>query len=153
MGYTHYFQQLKDCPTAAWDKLCNALPALALKVADRAPICREYDTPSEPPAIDTDAIAFNGVGPKGHETFVLTRKREVDARRAAVGIEGCGFCKTACKPYDVVAVAMLCLANHYARGVWKISSDGTPAEWGDGLALARTVEPKANLPAGVSRSD
>lgn len=147
MGYTHYFQQLKDCSPAAWAKLCNALPALALKVSNEAPIAREYDSAGEPPAITEDDILFNGVGNNGHETMHLSRKRTVeDYQRGRPDSEAFHFCKTAEKPYDVIVVALLCLAHTYAPGVWRISSDGNANEWANGLALARRIEPKAKLP-------
>lgn len=78
------------------------------------------------------------MGEAGHETFYLEP-----------GQTGFTSCKTAQKPYDVAVVAILCLAEFYSEGTYGVQSDGGPADWEEGLALARQIEPKCPLPDGV----
>jgi hypothetical protein len=133
MGYTHYFENKQDCPPEDWAKITEAFKRLQLTAIinnDPLLIQEEYDSASAP-GVDGTGIWFNGIEDDGHETFHLTR-------------EGSGrfnCCKTAQKPYDRVVVAVLCLANFFASGVWDIGSDGDTEDWEAGLALARTVEP------------
>lgn len=139
MGYTHYFEQMSACPTDVWDKLCNAFPPLAMKSG--IALANWDGKPDSPPDVNADWISFNGVGPAGHETFKLTRD-DVQFH----------FCKTAQKPYDVVCVAMLCLAHTWAPGVWRISSDGDPSEWAAGLALAKRIDKDALSPLDLPKA-
>jgi hypothetical protein len=115
MGYTHYFRKIKDPTEEQWSAITRAFKKL-LK-ADPQPIQREYDRPSTP-GIDAKRIIFNGVGDDGCETMLLGR-------------EGPGgqFCKTNREPYDRAVLALLILADHYAPGCWRISSDGDAEDW------------------------
>lgn len=45
------------------------------------------------------------------------------------------FCKTAYKPYDLFAISALALAKHHLGKDIQISSDGTEAQWEDGLQI------------------
>lgn len=121
-----------------WRHLSNAVKKIIRTTA--YPIAKEYDEPNQPPTITDGLIAFNGVGDDGHETFWLERHGH-----------GFNFCKTAEKPYDVVVVATLIVADAIAPGVLLISSDGDPAEWEPGLTLARQALPNHVLaiPKGV----
>ena len=69
----------------------------------------------------------------------------------SLGATGFNFCKTAAKPYDLVVTAILVLAEHFSEGHFKVSSDGDPEDWAEGLALAREVVPGVELPAGLHR--
>ena len=144
MGYSHYFENKQDCPPEDWEKITDAfkrMQATAIINNDPLLIQEESDSASAP-GVDDTGIWFNGIEDDGHETFHLTR---VDSGRF-------NCCKTALKPYDRVVVAVLCLANFFAPGVWNIVSDGPNYEWQDGLALARTVEPNCPMP-GMLRQD
>ena len=138
MGYTHYWRKAGDSfTTEQWAKLTKATKRViqAWELALDHRVAVEYDEPTKPPHISGECIRFNGIGPDGHETFMLLK--EPDAFE---------FCKTARKPYDDVVTAVLVLANHYAPQALSITSDGDPAEWSAGLALARTQEETAELP-------
>jgi hypothetical protein len=132
MGYTHYFQNKQDCPPEDWAKITDAFKRLqATAIINNDPLLiQEECNMASAPGVDGTAIWFNGIEDDGHETFHLTRAGD-----------GFNFCKTAEKPYDRVVVAVLCLANFFAPGVWDIGSDGDNEDWQAGLALARTAEP------------
>jgi hypothetical protein len=144
MGYTHYFENKQDCPPEDWAKIADAfkrLQATAIINNDPLLIQEESDSASAP-GVDGTGIWFNGIESDGCETFHLTRK----------GSGRFNCCKTRQRPYDRVVIAVLCLANFFAPGVWDIDSDGNVYEWGEGLALALTVEPNCPMP-GMLRKD
>jgi hypothetical protein len=123
MGYKHYWRgDESNIDNGDWEKAildCDTIIA-------KHKVTYELD-------VNTDAtmdIFFNGNPDRNHdhETFVMPR--EVDDVRS----KGFGFCKTAAKPYDVVVTA--CLARMAEAGL-KVSSDGGPENWRDGLDAAR----------------
>lgn len=143
MGYSHYLENKQDCPPEDWEKITDAFKRLqATAIINNDPLLIQEDSDSaSAPGVDETGIWFNGIERGGCETFHLT-------------CEGSGFnyCKTRDRPYDRVVVAVLCLANYFALGVWDIGSDGNVNEWEAGLALARTVEPNCPMP-GMIRED
>ncbi len=133
MGYSHYFRQTGACPLEAWKRLCDALPDLEL--AAGVPL-------GDGRLVGCDFLRFNGQGDDAGEDFTL--------KPNAVGG---GFCKTDHKPYDVVVVAMLCLAHTWAPGLWRISSDGNFGDWQQGLELARVVDFAAECPLAIDSGE
>jgi hypothetical protein len=89
--------------------------------------------------VSDDIIRFNGVGDDGHETFCLTKE--------ASGFE---FCKTAGKPYDILACAILAAAKQHAGDGLNVSSDGDANDWVEGLSFASKVLKRA-VPYPVSQ--
>ena len=141
MGYTHYFRQSEPATDRQWDAICMAFKKClsAGLITYPMPIQRESDDTS-PAVISQEAITFNGIGDLGHETMHLEKAGE-----------GRQFCKTARKPYDLAVCSLLILANHYAPGVWKISTDGSREDWMPALTwvnswLVRDGMPKIMLP-------
>lgn len=67
----------------------------------------------------------------GHETFVILRKvrKQDDWRSDKKAIFN--FCKTACKPYDLMVTACLILYKYYFRNDVQISSDGNEEDWSE----------------------
>jgi len=120
MGYTHYWTVEKPISADAFAKLQEGIKAI-IETATEAgsPIADE----------STDGIiAFNGVGAKSHETFVIK-----------VGDTGFNFCKTAEKPYDAVVTASLILLKKELGLEVLISSDGRWIDWEGGQLLYETV--------------
>jgi hypothetical protein len=141
MGYTHYWQT-KSTPADSenWNRACEDIRRLI--AAAPVKVVYEYDQPTLPPEVNGEKVWFNGIGPDGHETFVVTRIPEPWG-------EGCGgFCKTARKPYDVLVTASL-LALKAHLGDWiTLSSDGNWERrvagdfadgWEDGAKLCTDV--------------
>lgn len=131
MGYSHYTEQLKDCPPHEWEQITTAfkkLNSIAL-LNNQQVIQREADN-SALPHVDEHCIVFNGIGDDAHETFVL----EGTGR-------GFNCCKTARKPYDDYVTAVLTLAQFYSPDTWIISSDGEEGNWVRGHVLAQQVDP------------
>lgn len=126
MGYTHYFtnQKMQD------EHLFKEFTANVQKLVDNSPCALrvEFNEPETVPYITDHAVKFNGLGDEGHETFWYTRT-DTDFQ----------FCKTAYKPYDLIVVAVLALANYYFGDDIRISSDGGKGDWEAGIAYARKV--------------
>lgn len=130
MGYTHYWRVSKPIPLKAWDLICD--DAEKIIAASPVPLAWEYDEPKKAPEVKRKnemggaaLIRFNGIEDDGHETFFF--------EQAATKFS---FCKTAAKPYDVVVCALLAAIAERAPMV-KVSSDGEPGEWQEGLDLAQ----------------
>ena len=75
-------------------------------------------------------IYFNGLGDDAHETFSLPNSSNE--------LKDFDFCKTQCKPYDIVVVACLTVLHNYCPEI-QISSDGDPCDLEEGLNLARKI--------------
>ncbi len=118
MGYTHYWRNVKRGP----------FPQEFLR-ATRAVIAQAYYLKLTERRVTQRLVFFNGT----YETFIFEPGTEF------------GFCKTAAEPYDVVVVAVLTLAAHY--GLAEVSSDGEPADWQAGVALARNASGIADVTA------
>lgn len=150
MGYTHYWYGSDDVDRDSWMKLKEAvIGVLSIAKADGIQIVNGMGDAGTQPLVNDQLISFNGV--PNHETFYLERCMEVQGymRDRPKEEQRFAFCKTAYKPYDVVVTAILCLAEHLTGGVYRVSSDGGPGDWQEGLALARKVMSDVPLPAKV----
>ena len=129
MGYTHYWNTT-EFKEQQWDNFCESAKKVIVKaVANGIMVDRESDDEDTPPLICDSLIALNGRGEEGHETFYFQRENTTFQ-----------FCKTAHKPYDTVAVALLILAHHYDNDfVWE--SDGKKGDMNDGVILIREALP------------
>ena len=120
MGYTHYWDKVKELNREDWADFTNELVS---EIADNdGVLCEEYDMPKNPPVINDHEVRFNGKGLESHETFHFTR---VESNKPSKP-DGryFNFCKTALKRYDKYVVKTLLLAEkHFGRCV-VISSDG-----------------------------
>lgn len=139
MGYTTYWKKL-SFTDANWEKLRKDVRKLLKTLPEGVKVQREYDKDSRP-LIGKDAIAFNGVGDDGHETFWLDKNETAFS-----------FCKTARKPYDLAVCGVLMLASIHATS-GEISSDGineahgqwpdnVDQEWKDAWKHFQTIFPK-----------
>lgn len=137
MGYTHYWTQKRDMTREEWAELVEGAMSIAAgAILSGVAICREYTEPMQLADMDGNRICFNGSGDDGHETFLLTRKRDK---------ENWNFCKTARKPYDDVVTAILAYLDSIHGDKWVITSDGRTADWARGVEIARKAWPaKAN---------
>ena len=115
MGYTHYWE-LEEKNEGGED-LINDIKKVLEKYKDI--IQYEYDNPKEI-EVNKNRIRFNGIGDKGHETFLFDFTK--------TGFE---FCKTARKPYDIPVCKVLIILKHYLKDDLKVSSDGDieKGEW------------------------
>jgi len=146
MGYTHYYRQGKTIETAVWERLTKAtIGVLSIAKEMGVTIVGGMGEAGSKPEISDSCIALNGN--PDHETLYLERVPTIPAYRAGQG--HFAFCKTAYKPYDVVVTAILCLAAHITEGAFKVSSDGGPSDWAEGLALANKVVSGVQLPQRV----
>jgi hypothetical protein len=124
MGYTHYWKNKKGFETEEWEKLQSF--AEKLFELSGTLIQKEYDDSSTPEITESE-IVFNGIGDNGHETCWLKK-----------GNSNFEFCKTACKPYDEVVVALLMAASEICEG-FSWSSDGDDSDHVQGLTLYNKV--------------
>ena len=138
MGYTHYFSNTKTIPLVQWNKLTKDVNKLMKHSNKNKVVAREYDDTNTPPVINENQISFNGIGDDGHETFFIKRKGGNNE-----------FCKTARKPYDLIACVTLILYSNHVKGT-EISSDGDldDIEWQSAVSLANDLfglKPKFTL--------
>jgi hypothetical protein len=133
MGYTHTWEG-PAFSKAAWKQLCAGTRAIISKAQERGiSIVGAMGDEGTEVEIDGEAIAFNGVGDDGYESFVLTRLRDAKPMdpvvlkmltSASVGFRQqversreISSCKTTfdvvpTRPYDAVVTAVLALATH-----------------------------------------
>lgn len=164
MGYTHYYDGARFEPDE-WLGLCRDVRKL-IDEAQRRGIRVRGPLGTGYPAIGEGHIAFNGDADRGEdcETMLIYAnpiaavKRRVaelrndpNLRSAAEHIESLiaqneetgsvqGFVKTQYCPYDAVVTATLIRARHH-NPTFCYDSDGTWADWQDGVELCRTLWP------------
>lgn len=145
MGYTHYFEMKKQPDEIQWQNIVSATKQLEAQLPANTRTAGGYHT-NDPLLLcpdETDIslieIRFNGKGDLGHETFLIHPH-----------YDGFNFCKTARKPYDLLATAVLLVCHHLAPGCWDIGSDGDPEDWQEAVALVKSVlQIPGELPPGV----
>jgi hypothetical protein len=120
MGYTHYWTLENGIEQSDWDKFLEGA-RLIIETAVDAGIPLEDNS-------EGASIYFNGVGSGAHETFVITSEDT-----------GFNFCKTAQKPYDTVATAILIHLKQSLGSKVVVTSDGEWEDWSDGRLLYETV--------------
>jgi hypothetical protein len=130
MGYTHYWKNKGHKDDAAnFLKVLAEAKAMYSRLPEHTDTAGGYykDQPIKlcdgngrgKPVFHTTEICFNGDESKGlaHETFIVTPE--------PLNFE---FCKTARKPYDLMACAVLIsMKKHLVN--FKYSSDGDRADW------------------------
>ena len=112
MGYTHYWNH-SGFTSEQWRSI--AAHARNLLDTTAIPLVGAMREENAHPDINEAYIIFNGEGAEGgHEPFMLAREpTEFD------------FCKTACKPYDVLVGAILAYAAQIAPETFATSNDGS----------------------------
>ena len=147
MGYTHYYRPKGDIDKVVWDRLTKAtIGVLSIAKEMGVEIVGGMGDAGSEAEITDSFISLNGN--PDHETLYLERTPEVRDRKDPEYARF-AFCKTAYKPYDVVVTAILCLAEHFSDGFFRVSSDGGPGDWQAGLALANKVVSGVQLPQRV----
>lgn len=137
MGYTHYFPQQRAFTDFEWSMITKAFKKLAASEQGQSLIAPETSCgwsdffTHKDLKIKGDAIAFNGIGNGGCETFLIEKNP------ADMGEFNC--CKTNDHPYDVMVVATLIVCAGYAEGALRISSDGEEKDWQEGVELVTSV--------------
>ena len=119
MGYTHYWRQSRSFTDDEWTRLTKFAKRLFPAAEDQHIIITGWDG-SGGPEVGGNYISFNGN--PSHETCKLMRVPTVRYEQE----EHFAFCKTACKPYDIVVVTLLATAKAIAPDAIHISSDGGP---------------------------
>lgn len=144
MGYTHYWKVKRNTPPAV---LAEATAKMATIIdQERHLLADGHGTPHTSPLVRHDedgnvtAVVFNGIGERAHETFVWPPDLSdpQDYLRPAfpeVADEVFEFCKTAYKPYDGVVTACLLAAEATLAGYISVTSDGTRADWAEGMTI------------------
>lgn len=122
MGYTHYWTMDSHPGKKAYAKALTD----CRKIIKASPVLLGNSYGEGKPSL-INGVFFNGVGGNSHETFALGKEPR----------SGSDFCKTACKPYDLIVVACLCVLHD--RGVATVASDGEGGDWEDGREFAMQV--------------
>jgi hypothetical protein len=159
LGYTHYWQMLRNATLAEWAIIQKDVGEILAHVEARAEVklANAMGDRGTKPEIDRDSIGFNGSGDEAYETFRIDRKRTADSA---------WFCKTAREPYDVAVTAVLCyLSTFHLMGeidevrkpLVRVTSDGKGADFLAGLDIAKIALPHLgnvlDLPLGVMEED
>lgn len=129
MGYTHYVRQQRDFTHEEWKMIKSSFNKIwELSKVSLAGACGEENTK---PAVTDNKIWFNGVEDDSHEAFGIDREKKSDFE----------FCKTACKPYDLVVTGLLYFIKTKIPDVIEVSSDGSidGEDWEEGRLLASKV--------------
>ena len=121
MSYAHYWSD------NTWREPISATALRVIKKlsteAFRAGIIQRGHDDPRPPMVTATELRFNGVGGRGHETFLF----QTD------GPDPFGFCKTARKPYDDLVMRILLVLGSHRPG-FEITSDGAfDHEWIEAL--------------------
>jgi hypothetical protein len=158
VGYTHYWQQLRDHSKATWEEIRQDVTAILNDVqhVQGIPLANGLGEPGTQPEVTGDKIWFNGVGPDDdHETLSLWRKRPPLEAWQSKDRRGGDFCKTARKPYDLAVTAVLAYMESI-HGL-PVSSDGDGAEWLEGVEEARRALPRyanqIDIPLEIRKGD
>jgi hypothetical protein len=148
MGYTHYYLLKKPAKgqsskiEAAYQKAVLDCQKIIKSVSKSEGGLSGYTAHS--PIGAYGGILVNGSENSGKcEDFLL---REHFSQNEAFN-----FTKTNRYQYDTVVVACLCVLSFRLKGLVEVSSDGSPEDWAEGLALARKVLKlkSLGLPTGV----
>ena len=136
MGYTHYWRQYDGFNSNKWDQIVDhsrSLRAAAYPTAKLADI-----------EMSDFQISFNGVAPQNHETFTLGRAMPPPNMPHASNYPNpkehfFSFCKTAQKPYDLMVMCVLLVANDLEPDVITYATDGAESDWQPAVDLVKKV--------------
>jgi hypothetical protein len=130
IGYTHYWKKTGKVDEKEY---AGALLDIAKIVKSQEKLLANGVGEEGTKPNYTNGISFNGIRQfdedNAHETFSIPK--------TASSLQEFDFCKTAQKPYDVVVTAVLTRLAE-VKGI-KVSSDGNPGDWNEGVQLASKV--------------
>ena len=131
MGYTHYWRQYDGFNSDKWDALVKH--SLHLQAASPVTLADVEMSDFE--------ISFNGVAPQNHETFTLDRAMPPPnlTDRLPEKDHFFSFCKTAQKPYDLMVMCVLLVANALEPDVITYATDGAESDWQPAIDLVNKV--------------
>ena len=127
MGYTHYWRQYDGFNSDKWDTLVQHSLYLQAAVYPSAKLADVEMSDFQ--------ISFNGVSPQNHETFTLDRAMSPPNNRDHFF----NFCKTAQKPYDLMVMCVLLVANELEPDVITYATDGAESDWQPAVDLVNKV--------------
>lgn len=130
MGYTHYWSHDGITPEQM-AKIAAKVESIATLVKPDIPLGNwsgdDEGTPG--PVFGPTEISFNGIGRDAHESF-----------RLGPVLTSFDFCKTARKPYDLLVVATLMIADSIVDSFdWRSDGAGEPDMFYDAQTLTGLV--------------
>jgi len=133
MGYTHYWRQYDGFNSDKWDALVQHSLYLQAAVYPSAKLADVEMSDFQ--------ISFNGVAPQNHETFTLDRAMQPPnlTDRLPEKDHFFNFCKTAQKPYDLMVMCVLLVANDLEPDVITYATDGAESDWQPAIDLVNKV--------------
>ena len=148
MGYTHYWylnkqsEEVKEVNGINGSQFGRATIDIGKIIDASRVLLAGWDGNGEP-EVNVDKVSFNGIGDDGHETFVFQRFGTQKDRQSPLSPEDAykdfAFCKTAQKPYDIIVVACLAVADQVIGDGIEVSTDGDVDDWDKGVAFASRV--------------
>jgi len=161
MGYTHYwyFPSEYEVDAKTWKRIVDDFNKIIdVQKWNTSRTLRDILEPTSV-AITDEMIFFNGrkENDQGHEIFQLYRKSGTDSSYRNRSGEDCfTCCKTARKPYDIVACCLLVIAKKHLGKLIKIISDGDEVEWTHAFKLCQEYlgyEEASSFVKGYTRDD
>tara|TARA_R100000789_G_scaffold95346_1_gene95827 strand:- start:400 stop:828 length:429 start_codon:yes stop_codon:yes gene_type:complete len=142
MGYTHYWRQYDGFNSDKWDTLVQHSLHLQAAVYPSAKLADVE--------MSDFRISFNGVKPQNHEYFVLDRVMSPPNSTDVQKEHYFDFCKTAQKPYDLMVMCVLLVANALEPDVITYATDGAGSDWQPAIDLVNKV---CNLDVSFNPND
>ena len=141
MGYTHYWYREQELDKDGFAAAASDCKKIVAKAVDSKIKIGNGCGDEADPSIGADAIIFNGVGEEAHETFGIEQITCKESGGFGESTKGMvfDFCKTACKPYDVVVVACLVALKKHLGMDFIVHSDGSEDEMFSGKQLCEAA--------------
>lgn len=128
VGFSRYWYRPEELPRKEWDEFLGLARKIVAKAHEKGiALALEYDQAEAAPALGHEVIQFNGVGPEGHESFIVARAWYAAVRpQWEVPEKGLllAFCKTNRKPYDLAVSACLVAFKLVFEARVKVMGDG-----------------------------
>lgn len=156
MGYTHYWRRPKELDQETFKLFVGDVKRILKAVYGKIPLSGPTGDGLKKPQLTSNSIAFNGVGPNSHESFVIDRVfQPQEWQKPKEDGLYFDFCKTARKPYDLAVCAVLLAFKFHFGDVIKVSSDGglSEGEWNPAVDLVKSIFDKETMTAYVLEGD
>lgn len=166
MGYTHYWEFKKPCPSL---KDVAKDFREAVKIMEKMGLQLANGDGYGKPVITSEKIVFNGMRNCGHkkqdivipwpsdnpkvgfnggevgkwfagsviETRSCDGSCDYETFYVRKGDTGFNFCKTAYRPYDFAVCVALIIMKHYFKDAIRVSSDGEMVHWQDTIDFVK----------------
>ncbi|MEE9481792.1 hypothetical protein [Methylobacterium ajmalii] len=153
MGYTHYWTHKKQLTTAEWAEFMTGMYFLYEHAAENGIKLVSEQGETTPPLATAEVVRFNGLGEEACEDHLVSRKRHrCPYRKPRDPLAFWTFTKTNNNDYDLIVTASLAYLDSIHPEAYVVDSDGTNADWGAGVGLARMAWPHKGNQIDIPRA-